>query len=213
MLIRLHRRALLAAGAAALAGCRSPTAKAPGGYARFLRADQLRARADALIVRYPRRFSRQQIGASRTGAPIEMITLHGGARSALLVAGVHANEPAGGLAADLLMHRLAEDDRARDALDATWHFVNPIDPDGLALNQAWLGAGPTPEQYFAHFFRPALHRQPDYTFPLRLGDYAFTDSPPENLAFQRRAPELRLSDAQLRIWRGVLYRLRVGAGS
>lgn len=137
-----------------------------------------------MFERFPGLFSTQIIGRSRQGRPIELVTLGHGSYSALLVAGVHANEPVGNLAADVLMHELADNARLRQQLDTTWNFINPIDPDGLLLNEAWFAAPPTPERYFGSFFRPALSRQPDYTFPLRVGSYEFSDQSPENQAFQ-----------------------------
>lgn len=113
-----------------------------------------------------------------------MVTLAGGGRSALIVAGIHANEPTGCLVADLLMHELAENDGLRRSLDMTWRFVSPVDPDGFLLNEGWFARAPTPSAYLRHFFRPALSRQPDYSFALKAGTYEFSASTPENLAFQ-----------------------------
>jgi hypothetical protein len=153
-------------------------------YEHFLTLAEVRRRMQAAVERYPRVVTVQQVGTSRGGEPIEMLTVHGGPRSALLVAGVHANEVVGSLTADFLVDALAADADLRDGLGYTWHVINPVDPDGLKLNDGWLSGPLSPETYFRHFARPALGRQPDYGFPLKAGSFEFSGSSPENSAFQ-----------------------------
>jgi hypothetical protein len=64
-----------------------------------------------------------------------------------------------------------------------WHFIKAIDPEGLRLNQAWLKQR-TLAAYLENFFRPALHRQGETTFPLDIPEARFADSTPENEAWQ-----------------------------
>jgi hypothetical protein len=150
----------------------------------FVGLQTLQDRRDRLLARYAGLLTREVVGQSRNGRPIELVTLGAGARSALVVAGIHANEPTGSLVADLLMHELAENDSLRRRLDTTWRFVNPVDPDGFVLNEGWFSSAPSLSNYFRHFYRPAFARQPDYTFPLKVGSHEFLEQPPENLAFQ-----------------------------
>jgi hypothetical protein len=151
----------------------------------FFTLSVLRAQAGRLQAKYPHLLTVTPLGQSRSGEPIELLTVAGGKRSALVVAGVHANEPVGSNCAAFLLEQLLGDDRLRSSLDYTWHFVNPIDPDGMRLNEGWFASGPTPREYYRNFFRPALARQPEYTFPLQVEGYTFEASPPENLAFRR----------------------------
>lgn len=193
---KLSRRTFLVATGALGSGCASsrPTStpdpavagvvQRAAGMPGFVGLRTLQDRRDRLLARFPGLFDRQTVGQSRTGRPIELVTLAGGARSALVVAGIHANEPTGCLAADLLMHELAENGGLRRRLDTTWRFINPVDPDGFVLNEGWFGSAPSLSNYFRHFYRPAFTRQPDYTFPLKVGSHEFSERPPENLAFQ-----------------------------
>jgi hypothetical protein len=53
------------------------------------------------------------------------------------------------------------------------------------LNEGWLKAPRTITNYLNNFFRPALHRQPETTFPLDNRDLRFDRSTSENEAWQR----------------------------
>jgi len=192
----INRRAFCAAAGALLGGCaysstsavnnltRSSIIQRAAQFQNILSLGELQQRRDRLLERFPELFTRQIIGTSRQDRPIELVTIGEGSYSALLVAGVHANEPHGNLAADVLMHELAQNGALREQLNTSWRFINPIDPDGLLLNGGWFSAPHNPEGYFNSFFRPALARQPDYTFPMRVGAHAFDDQSPESQAFQ-----------------------------
>lgn len=205
-----NRRQLLIAAAALLPASRLSAGESPAvesaasllalrarvpDYRHFLTLNELRERTRRLRERYPALISVRVIGASRKGEPIELVTLGQGRRAALVVAGVHSNEVIGSNTVDCLMHLLADDARLRERLDHTWHFINPIEPDGMRLNESWLGRELTPASYFGGFFRPALRRQAEYTFPAQLPSLKFDAAGPENLAW-RTALELMRPDFQ-----------------
>lgn len=123
------------------------------------------------------------IGHSRLGRPIRMISLGTGTRNALLVGAPHPNEPAGAATVErVITHLLANPHEGRGY---RWHFIKAIDPEGLKLNGGWLKKPRTIGNYLENFFRPALSRQPETTFPLNLPEVEFTASTPENQAWQR----------------------------
>jgi hypothetical protein len=76
-------------------------------------------------------------------------------------------------------------DGSEDMLGYRWHFIKAIDPEGLALNGGWLKGPRTISNYLENFFRPALDRQPETTFPLDIPDARFDRSTPENQAWQQ----------------------------
>lgn len=128
------------------------------------------------------------LGLSRAGRLIEMVSIGAGSfgdrgRDALIVGVPHANEPAGAVTIERMIALLL-DDRA-DRCDCRWHFIKAIDPDGLALNGGWLKQPRTIVNYLHHFFRPALERQPETTFPLDIPDAQFDASTPENISWQK----------------------------
>lgn len=196
----LDRRQFLFAGAAALsvrstlardtqpAACAEICARIPD-YPRLFTLTELQQRIDNLQRLHPALMSRRVIGASKKGMPIELVSVGQGRRSALLVAGLHPNEPVGSLSADFLMTELCRNEALRRQLDFTWHFINPVDPDGMRLNESWLRRPLTLERYVSGLFRPALARQAEYTFPLQVDSFSFDDSVPENMAW-RKALEL-----------------------
>ena len=123
------------------------------------------------------------LGVSRLGRPIEMISIGEGDRQALVVGVPHANEPAGAVTVERLIALMLHSERERRGYG--WHFIKAIDPEGLRLNGGWLKRPRTLRNYLENFFRPALSRQPETTFPLELPDYRFSASTPENEAWQR----------------------------
>jgi hypothetical protein len=123
------------------------------------------------------------LGVSRLGRPIEMISLGESDRQALVVGVPHANEPAGAVTVERLIALMLHSERERRGYG--WHFIKAIDPEGLRLNGGWLKRPRTLRNYLENFFRPALSRQPETTFPLELPDYRFSASTPENEAWQR----------------------------
>jgi hypothetical protein len=123
------------------------------------------------------------LGVSRLGRPIEMISLGEGDRDALIVGVPHPNEPAGAVTVERLIALLLHSERERRGY--RWHFIKAIDPEGLRLNGGWLKKPRSPGNYLENFFRPALLRQPETTFPLDLPECRFSASTPENEAWQR----------------------------
>jgi hypothetical protein len=121
---------------------------------------ETRSRMAALQAAHPKLIRRREIGRSRYGEPIELVTLAGGRRSALVIAGVHANEQVGGLTVDYLLTRLVEDAALRARLDTTWHFVNPIDPDGMRLNEGWFRDFRSLGNVMRNYYRPAFMFSP-----------------------------------------------------
>lgn len=146
----------------------------------FLTIDELEANTRELSN--DSRVTITPLGVSRMSRPIEMISLGEGAHDALIVGVPHSNEPVGAVTIErMIALLLANKDERRNY---RWHFIKAIDPEGLKLNAGWLKTR-TVRSYLENFFRPALHRQPDTTFPLDMPGARFTASMPENEAWQR----------------------------
>jgi hypothetical protein len=162
--------------------------------------EQLRVAASLIEVR--------SLGQSRSGRPIELISIGSGERSALVVGAPHPNEPIGCLTIERLLDRLIQDEAFRANSGYRWHFIKAIDPDGLSLNGGWLAKPLTVESYLKHFFRPALRRQPEYTFPLWAGSELIDYATQENLCW-RAALEMTKPDLQVSLHNadvgGVFY--------
>ncbi|MFB7173151.1 M14 family zinc carboxypeptidase [Streptomyces sp. NPDC056254] len=108
----------------------------------------------------------------------------GDARSVLVVAGAHANEPVGGATALSLARRLLRDDPAPRA-GCAWHFLLCADPDGADLHRT-----PRPDSlldYHRYFYRPPGPEQPEWAPSLLPADRL----PPETLALTALIDELR----------------------
>ncbi|MCM1968301.1 M14 family zinc carboxypeptidase [Streptomyces sp. G1] len=169
---------------------------------------ELALAARALADEHPALARLRQIGASRAGEPLWLLSVGDGdaSRAVLVVAGAHANEPVGGATALALARRLireatgsgdAEAGGAAPRPDAgatpttptaagtTWHFLLCADPDGAALHRT-----PRPYSlldYHRNFFRPPGPEQPEWAPSLLPPDRL----PPETLALTRLIDELR----------------------
>ncbi|MET9254960.1 M14 family zinc carboxypeptidase [Streptomyces sp. NPDC003717] len=124
--------------------------------------DELGARAAALAARHPRAARLRRVGTSRGGTPMLLLSVGHGSRQALVVAGPHANEPAGGATALRLAERALADPRLTDGADATWNLLLCADPDGLRRNEGWLSGPYTLGRYARNFFRPSFLEQPEW---------------------------------------------------
>lgn len=147
---------------------------------------ELALAARALVDEHPALARLRQIGASRAGEPLWLLsvgptTAAAAAPSVLVVAGAHANEPVGGATALALARHLIRE----PAAGTTWHFLLCADPDGAALHRT-----PRPYSlldYHRNFFRPPGPEQPEWAPSLLSPDRL----PPETLALTRLIDELR----------------------
>ncbi|ALG05615.1 hypothetical protein [Kibdelosporangium phytohabitans] len=119
----------------------------------------------------------RQIGTSRLGEPITMVSIGSGPKNALVFAGPHPNEPIGFLTVPHLAEQVAKDD-----LGHTWHLVGCVDPDGARLNESWYDGPLDRERYLRGFYRPPMHEQVEWMFP---------DGMPETRALRDVIDELR----------------------
>lgn len=93
---------------------------------------------DALVAEFPHLMTKTQLGESAEGHPIVKYMISGGPEHALVIGGVHSNEPVGNITAVQLARLLASDDDLREALGYTWHIVACVDPDAMRLNNDWF---------------------------------------------------------------------------
>jgi hypothetical protein len=137
---------------------------------RFPGPDEVAQRLAAVADRHSGLVHRRCVGRSRRGDPIHLISVGSGSRDALVFGGPHPNEPAGFLTVPYLAELLCTDDDLRERLDFTWHFIGCVDPDGARLNEGWY-AGPFTRRHYARgFYRPAIDKQVEWTFPIGRSD-------------------------------------------
>src|SRR5262249_6262307 len=127
----------------------------------------------------------RRIGTSRLGEPLVCLSVGSGALNALIVGMPHPNEPIGAHTATYLARLLFEDDDLRESLDATWHIVPCVDPDGTRLNEGWFKGPYTRTHYARNFYRPASEDQVEWTFPFSYKKAYFDRVLPETLALMR----------------------------
>lgn len=160
-------------------------------YDAFLTVDELNASSHKLAADYPDLVSIRVLGQSRSGDPIELVTIQGGPLQAFVFGGPHPNEPIGTMTIEYLSRRLCEDAALREELGFTWHFIKCIDSDGMRLNEGWFKGPYTPTNYARHFFRPAPFDQVEWTFPIEYKTLRFNSPLPETQALMAVIDELK----------------------
>ncbi|MCX4670806.1 M14 family zinc carboxypeptidase [Streptomyces sp. NBC_01381] len=150
---------------------------------RYPNVAELVLSARELAAHRPELSTLRQVGASRAGRPLYLLSVGRSPHAVLVVAGAHSNEPAGG---STLLH-LAEWTLRDQGLraDTSWHFLLCADPDGAALHRT-----PAPRtllDYHRHFFRPAGPEQPEWSPSVLPPDRL----PPETRALTGVIDELR----------------------
>lgn len=163
--------------------------------------DTLLQHLESLRQEHPELLSARRIGTSRLGEPITLYTLAltpardeddpDAARHALVVGGVHPNEPIGSHTIIHLVGDLLQDPSLRQRLGVVWHFVPCADPDGMRLNEGWFDDPFDGETYFRHFYRPPGDEQVEWTFPISYRSKYFDAMLPETQALQRVIDEVR----------------------
>ncbi|NUO44997.1 MAG: 3-hydroxyacyl-CoA dehydrogenase [Streptomyces sp.] len=141
------------------------------------------ASARALAAHRPALCTLRQIGRSRAGRPLLLLSVGRAARAVLVVAGAHANEPTGGATLLDVAERVVRERELR--ADTSWHFLLCADPDGASLHVT-----PAPRSLFDYhrgFFRPAGQEQPEWSPAVLPPDRL----PPETRALTGVIDELR----------------------
>ena len=158
----------------------------------FPTVDALAAAFDDLAAEHPDLVSKRRVGTSRLLEPIYCYAIgSGGSRNHLIVGGVHPNEPVGGVTALELARLLCREPDLLANLDANWHIVGCIDPDGSRLNESWFA---TPEDRIAYargFYRPAPQEQVEWSFPFAYKNAYFDQVIPETAALMRMIDTLQ----------------------
>jgi hypothetical protein len=141
---------------------------------RYPTVTELVASARALAAHRPGVCALRQVGVSRAGRPLLLLSVGRARRAVLVVAGAHANEPTGGATLLAVAERVLCERELRS--DRSWHFLLCADPDGASLHVT-----PAPRSLFDYhlgFFRPAGPEQPEWS-PSEL--------PPDRLPPETRA--------------------------
>lgn len=154
-------------------------------YQAFLTVDELNASSHRLRERFPDLVRIKEVGRTRSGDPIELVSIRGGDHNAFVFGGPHPNEPIGCMTIEYLSQRLCEDEALRRELGFSWHFIKSIDADGMRLNEGWFSGPFTPTNYARHFYRPARREQVEWTFPIEYKNLRFDDPLPETQALMR----------------------------
>lgn len=159
--------------------------------AAFPSVDELVAGAERIAASTPARVRRRRIGSSRLGEPIHALTVGDGPRHAVVIGGVHPNEPIGGLTAMQLARTLVADEELTASLGYTWHIIACVDPDGMRLNEGWFGGTLDRGEYGRLFYRPEPAAQVEWTFPVEYKELYFDQVMPETLALMRLIDDVR----------------------
>ncbi|MGW3408505.1 M14 family zinc carboxypeptidase [Streptomyces sp. NPDC000888] len=150
---------------------------------RYLTVTEIVSTARALAAHRPGLCALRQVGVSRGGRPLLLLSMGHAPRAVLVVAGAHANEPTGGSTVLAVAERVLHERELRAG--TSWHFLLCADPDGASLHVT-----PAPRSLFDYhrgFFRPAGPEQPEWSPSVLPPDQL----PPETRALTRVIDEVR----------------------
>ncbi|MFJ3232016.1 M14 family zinc carboxypeptidase [Streptomyces sp. NPDC086787] len=150
---------------------------------RYPSVPELVSTARALAAHRPGLCRLRQVGVSRAGRPLHLLSLGRAGPAVLVVAGAHANEPTGGRTLLTLAERVLREPELRDG--TSWHLLLCADPDGASLHVT-----PAPRSlldYHLGFYRPAGPEQPEWSPSVLPADRL----PPETRALTGVIDELR----------------------
>ncbi|MCE5236492.1 MAG: hypothetical protein LLF87_10640 [Eubacteriales bacterium] len=162
-------------------------------YKEFLTLEELEASSRALAENYPETVSLFEFGKTKEGLPLSCLKIGSGSHNALMFGCPHPNEPIGTMMLEYFTEQLASNKAFRDELDYTWYVVKAWDADGLKLNEGWLKGPYSIYHYSRHFFRPAGHKQVDWTFPIDYKKLHFHAPIPETAAMMELIDRIRPS--------------------
>lgn len=160
-------------------------------YKEFLTLEELDASSRALAEKYPDVVSVFEMGRTKDNYPLLCLKIGNGSKNALMFGCPHPNEPIGTMMLEYFTENLAKNKELRDELDYTWYVVKAWDADGLRLNEKWLKGPYNIYNYSRNFFRPAGHRQVDWTFPVDYKGLHFHDTIPEAEAMMALIDEVK----------------------
>ena len=162
-------------------------------YKEFLTVDEMDESSRRLAAEHPDCVELFEMGKTRQGHPLLCLKIGSGSRNALMFGCPHPNEPIGTMMLEYFTKNLAENKELRDELDYTWYIVKAWDADGLRLNEKWLKGPYTLYNYSRNFFRPAGHKQVDWTFPVDYKELHFHDTIPESEAMMKLIDDIKPS--------------------
>ncbi|SEO36403.1 Zinc carboxypeptidase [Actinacidiphila rubida] len=145
------------------------------------------AAASAFARFHPGLCTLRQVGKSREGRPLHLLSAGHGRRNVLVVAAPHSDERIGPATALRLAERVAQDPGLHARADASWHFLLCLDPDGTVRSEEGPAVRRTPAAHFRHSYRPPADEQPEWAPSVRPAD----DQLPESQALFDLIDELR----------------------
>ena len=149
---------------------------------RYLSLGELEQSTDRLAAEHPE-IEVWTPGVSRAGRPLRCLEIPGGPLQALLVALPHPEEPVGTLALEYLLPLLADGLAAE--LGFNFSVIKAGDPDATLLNEPWFDEPYDLTGFLLRAYRPPLHDQFEWTFPVSYKRYAFTRPLPEAAAVMK----------------------------
>jgi len=111
------------------------------------------------------------LGKSSNGREIFGAKIGIGKKNALVYGFPHPNEAVGALTALQLIKEILNSSDLQNKY--TWYIIPCVDPDGAKLNQEWFKNKLNINIYINNFFRQAMGRQVEWSFPFKYKNYSF----------------------------------------
>ena len=163
-------------------------------YKEFLTVAELDESSKKLAQAYPDTVKIFEMGKTREGHPLYCLKIGDEATTpdvGIMYGCPHPNEPIGTMLLEHFTWELAKNKDLFDEIGYTWYIVKSWDLDATLLNENWFKGPFTITNYARNFYRPAGHKQVDWTFPIDYKDLHFHDPIPETVAMMKLIDEIK----------------------
>ncbi len=138
----------------------------PRQHVRFYTQDGARAKLVKAVRENEAVMDYEVVGRSEAGAVIDGFRIGRGKTKILLAAGAHADEPVGSATLRQLVVSLPAKPQAAEVFELyTFHVIPNVNPDGEAMNWAWMQRWPDAEAYFRDVAREFPGRDVEFGYP------------------------------------------------
>ena len=146
-------------------------------YSRFLRVDEIDALADDF-----RKYSsveERTIGKTAENKPLNMYSLGGGEKTALIIGVPHSDEPLGSLVTVYFADWMLKHPEV-DFFGWRWLIIPVLEQRGMRMNEGWFGSWGSLVDTAKSYFREPTENQYEWTFPFEYKNYKWGHSRPES---------------------------------
>jgi hypothetical protein len=148
-------------------------------FLRFLRVSEI----EALSEDFNKSSSVEErtIGKTTENKPLNMYSVGGGEKNALIIGVPHSDEPLGSLVTVYFVDWMVKHPEV-DFFGWRWLIIPMLEQRGMRMNEGWFGSWGSLVDTAKYYFREPTENQYEWTFPFEYKNYRWVHSRPESNA-------------------------------